>query len=221
MLQQRGKQTFKHVVIISGGSIGEWALAEIRQADITIAADNGALFLLRHGIAIDYAVGDFDSVSSEDKDRIEAASRSYQAYDPVDKDYTDTELAFQMALELQPSRLTLVGVTGSRFDHTLANVHLLVRALQQQIPCCIVDEFNRIYVTDSELVLHRLPEYSYCSLLPLSESAKGITLIGFQYPLHEAQLTIGQSLGISNVLLEDKGIITVHSGMLLVIMSKA
>lgn len=217
----RREHKAKSVVIVSGGELGAWALSEIRQAEITIAADSGALFLLRHGMAPDYAVGDFDSVSSEDKQWIAAKSRSFQACDPVDKNYTDTELAFQLALELQPSRLVLVGVTGTRFDHTLANVHLLAKSLKQQVPCCIVDPYNRIYVTDQELVIRKNKEYTYCSLLPLSEQVGGITLRGFQYPLTNAQLSIGQSLGISNLLVEEEGIITIRSGMLLVIMSKA
>ncbi|WP_187373782.1 thiamine diphosphokinase [Paenibacillus senegalensis] len=217
----QSEHTAKHIIIVSGGNLGEWALNEIRQAEVTIAADSGALFLLRHGITPDYAVGDFDSVSPEDKQWIAKNSRSYQAYDPIDKDYTDTELAFQLALKLQPSRLVLIGVTGTRFDHTLANVHLLARVLPLQIPCCIVNSCNRIYATDQELVIHKQPEYDYCSLLPLSEKVEGITLQGFQYPLSNAQLTIGQSLGISNVLLDDEGVIMIKSGMLLVVMSKA
>jgi thiamine pyrophosphokinase len=47
----------------------------------------------------------------------------------------------------------------------------------------------------------------------------GITLRGFQYPLTDATLTIGQSLGISNVLLEPEGTITIKEGLLLVIQS--
>ena len=41
---------------------------------------------------------------------------------------------------------------------------------------------------------------------------KGINLTGFRYPLHDATLRIGESLGISNVLEAEKGIIRVARG---------
>ncbi|MNJ03950.1 Thiamine pyrophosphokinase [compost metagenome] len=44
-------------------------------------------------------------------------------------------------------------------------------------------------------------------------------MLGFQYPLYEATLTLGQSLGISNVLLGSEGRITLREGLLLVIQS--
>ena len=58
------------------------------------------------------------------------------------------------------------------------------------------------------------------SLLPLTEAVTGITLTGFLYPLHEATVEIGQSIGISNKLLENEGLIKIRSGLLLVIESR-
>lgn len=211
-------QPHPQVAIVSGGALGEWALADIRQADIRIGADRGALFLLEHGFAPDLALGDFDSVSASERERIRSGSREFSECDPVDKDWTDTELAFRRAVAMAPREITLIGALGSRLDHSLANVHLLRTALERNIACCIVDKNNRVYLTDRTLQLRR-GVYSHVSLLPLTPEVRGITLTGFQYPLREATLTIGQSLGISNMLLEDEGIVEVGSGQLLVIQS--
>lgn len=207
------------IVIVGGGNLGTWAINEIATADITIGADSGALFLIRNGTRPDYAVGDFDSVTAEERQEIAENSQFFQSCDPVMKNYTDMELAFQKALELQPAEIALVGATGTRFDHTLANVHLLAKALNERIPCRLIDEHNLIMATDNRLRIAQ-QDYPYISLLPLSEQVTGITLTGFQYPLTNASLTIGQSLGISNALTAEQGQITVGSGKLLVIASK-
>ena len=63
-------------------------------------------------------------------------------------------------------------------------------------------------------------EFTYISLLPLTAAVKGITLDGFQYPLIDATLEMGQSLGISNKLQADTGSITIGEGLLLIIESR-
>ncbi|MDF2959010.1 MAG: thiamine pyrophosphokinae [Paenibacillus sp.] len=208
------------IVIFSGGSLGPWAVRLIRHDDLLIGADAGALFLIRQGLSPYLAAGDFDSVSEAEALEIESASRHYIECDPVMKDLTDTEMAFNWALDRQPAEIILCGVLGTRWDHSLANIHLLRKGLDAEIRCVIIDAHNEITVMDNRkpLKLHR-GRHSHVSLLPLSLDVTGITLEGFQYPLFNASLTIGQSLGISNVLLQPEGLITISGGLLLVIQS--
>ncbi|WP_282939277.1 thiamine diphosphokinase [Paenibacillus sp. RC67] len=208
------------IIIFSGGNLGPWALRLIQPGDLLVGADKGALFLLQHGFTPDLALGDFDSVTPEEALRIERDSKRFITCDPVMKDLTDTEMAMNWALEQQPTEIVLCGVLGTRWDHSLANLHLLRKGLEAGVLCSIVDAYNRITLTDNRrpLQIHN-NQYSHVSLLPLSLDVTGITLEGFQYPLHNATLTIGQSLGISNVLIEPVGVITISSGMLIVIQS--
>ncbi|MNP55870.1 Thiamine pyrophosphokinase [compost metagenome] len=74
-------------------------------------------------------------------------------------------------------------------------------------------------MTESTMVVNHLG-YTYVSLLPLTVEVTGITLDGFVYPLDNATLKLGQSLGISNKLSSDIGRVTVKSGSLLIIQSK-
>ena len=55
-----------------------------------------------------------------------------------------------------PEQLLLIGGLGTRFDHTLANVHLLRQTVEQGIDAWIIDKHNRIrLLADSELY-HRV-----------------------------------------------------------------
>jgi len=211
-------QTASRMLLFAGGNLGEWALDDIQNHDVLIGVDRGALFLVRHGLSPDLAIGDFDSVTEEELAEIRARSRQLMTCDPVMKDQTDTEMAFSWALERKPEEIILRGVLGTRFDHTLANVHLLLKALRAGVRCRIVDEKNEVMLIDKPARVTK-GRYTHVSLLPLSEQVTGITLEGFRYPLHRATLHIGDSLGISNVLQEDEGLIHVETGLLLVIKS--
>ncbi|MGO4184531.1 thiamine diphosphokinase, partial [Paenibacillus sp. TAF43_2] len=104
-------------------------------------------------------------------------------------------------------------------DHSLANVHLLALSSQQQVKMTIIDDHNKISLISDQLNIEQ-QGYPNVSLLPLSLKVEGITLDGFQYPLTDAELTIGQSLGISNVLVSSTGTISIRKGLLLVIQSR-
>jgi len=208
----------QRIVIVTGGTLGDWALREIRSGDMLVGSDRGALFLVRNGLTPDVALGDFDSVTADELEDIRAGSRSVEACDPINKNWTDTEMAFAWALERRPASIVLLGALGTRLDHSLANVHLLREGLAHGIACSIVDACNEVRLIDRPARIAR-GRFTHVSLLPLSPDVRGITLHGFQYPLHQATLRIGQSLGISNVLLGDSGLIELDSGLLLVIQS--
>lgn len=212
----------RRAVIYTGGELGPWALAIPRQGDYIIGADRGAAFLVRHRFTPDLAVGDFDSVSPVEFEAIQAVSGQTERCDPIDKDCSDTELAFRAAIESGSSEIIILGATGSRFDHSLANVHLLRKSLELGIPCRLLDACNEIQLTDRTLTIANPGQtYRYVSLLPLSLQVTGVTLSGFRYPLQDAVLELGQSVGltISNELIAEQGTIQVESGLLLVIQS--
>jgi thiamine pyrophosphokinase len=209
----------KRIIIFTGGSLGDWALQLIEPGDYLIGADGGALFLVSNGYQPDLSLGDFDSVTIDELAAIRTASKETLAYDPIDKDFTDTELAWKYAIDKNPDQLLLVGGLGTRFDHTLANVHLLRQTVEQGIDAWIIDKHNRIRLLANQATLSH-SEFTYISLLPLTAAVKGITLDGFQYPLIDATLEIGQSLGISNKLQADTGSITIGEGLLLIIESR-
>lgn len=209
----------RRILIFAGGDLGPWALEEIRSGDFIVGADRGALFLLQNKISVDYALGDFDSVTSEEFIAIKGWCQEAASCDPVEKDYTDSELAVIWALAQKPAEIVLLGVLGTRMDHSLANIHLLSKCLQKGISSRIVGEKNEIFLVDNDISISR-GHYSYVSILPLTIEVTGITLEGFQYPLNRATLQLGQALGVSNKILGEIGKISVETGQLLVIKSE-
>jgi len=209
------------IIIVSGGSLGDYALPYLESGARLIGADRGALWLIRQGFVPDLALGDFDSVTEEERKEIRRFSRAYADCDPIRKDLTDTEWAFAQALSERPSSIVLLGATGTRFDHTFANIQLLKKAADAGIPCRVIDANNEISLLsgDQSLPLRR-GVYEQVSLLPLSGIARGITLEGFLYPLSDAVLETGQSLGISNVILGETAVVHLKEGLLLVVQSK-
>ncbi|SET32532.1 thiamine diphosphokinase [Paenibacillus sp. NFR01] len=209
----------KRVVIVAGGTMTAELLNLLDEEDYIIGADRGALFLVSHGITPDLSVGDFDSVSPEEYEAIQKGSKEIMSCDPINKDLTDSELALDLALGLQPESILMTGVTGSRLDQTLAAIQMMTRAQQRQVNCTIVDAHNYITLTGSQAVVEDRG-YTYVSLLPLTPEVTGITLEGFQYPLDNATLKLGQSLAVSNRLLGATGTVAIESGLLLILQSK-
>lgn len=211
----------RRVLIFSGGQLDPSTLSYIQEGDFIIGADRGAAFLAEHHIPIHIAVGDFDSVTEQMKEKIEQACERFVACDPVFKDLTDTEMAFQLALERNPKQMLVFGVLGTRFDHSLANVHLLINTLNAGVDCRLIDPHNIIRMMNADKPLRvEQTDYTYASLLPVSPEVTGITLEGFLYPLDNATLRLGQSLAVSNELKAPIGTITISDGILLVMQSK-
>ncbi|MGM1044671.1 MAG: thiamine diphosphokinase [Bacillota bacterium] len=209
----------RRILIFTGGNLSTHLLEVIQKNDYIIGADRGALFLIENGINPNVSVGDFDSISTDQLHTVTSMSERIVQCDPIDKNLTDTELAFDVALELAPTEILLLGGTGTRMDHTLANIHMLLRGVQHQVHCSMLDDHNYITLTGSTCEVEDRG-FTYVSLLPLTPEVTGIDLEGFQYPLHNATLKIGQSLGISNRLSASRGTVKIEGGLLLIIQSK-
>ncbi|RED60284.1 thiamine diphosphokinase [Cohnella lupini] len=207
-------------LIFTGGTLDPWALEHLLPTDYIIGADRGAEFLTRNGYAPHLALGDFDSVTPDQMDRIRETAIELYTCDPIDKDWTDTELALREAIKRGFMEIVLLGAFGTRFDHVLGNVHLLRHASEHGCRLTLIDDHNEIRLCVDRLVLDAEPKFPYTSLLPLSLEVTGVTLKGFRYPLKDATLKLGWSIGVSNVLEASSGAISITDGLLLVIRSR-
>lgn len=211
-------------LIVTGGNIDLDLLNNYYNSNkdlLIIAVDKGLEALYKLNIMPHHIVGDLDSVNHEIlKHYNNISCVNIHKYMP-EKDYTDTDIALKLAINLHVSSITILGATGTRIDHMLANIHILTYTLDSQIPCYILDANNKIYLTDNSIILNKNEIYGrFISLIPLTTLVEGLTLKGFKYPLENYCLTIGKSLGISNELIEDTATISLKSGILIVIESK-
>ncbi len=212
------------VLIVTGGDISLSFMKEYlkdRSFYKIIAVDKGLEAVAALSLKPDYVIGDFDSVSKDVIDYYKTLEGVTVAeYNPM-KDATDTELAIQTAMELKPEEIVILGATGTRADHMIANISLLCLPLREHIKTYMVDEHNKIYMIDKDIVLHRQELHGpYVSLLPFTEKVEMVTLKGFLYPLKDKTFTLGSSLGISNEVTEEQASIQMGSGILLVIEAK-
>lgn len=214
----------KKILIISGGKIEEPFAVDYMKSqnfDVVIAADSGIEFLYRHQLKPDILVGDFDSANKEIvayyKNDPEVEFREFQP----EKDDTDTEIAVLLAIEKGADEVHLLGATGSRIDHMLANVALLGLLLERQIPAYLVDAQNRIRLINGRTLIEKAVQYGdYVSLLPFMGEVRGLTLTGFKYPLENYTMGGYHSIGVSNEIVEEKAVITMKNGILLMVESK-
>ncbi len=182
------------IVIISGGDINLELLKNYLKKhsnQTIIAVDKGLEALYKLNIIPNHVVGDLDSVNYNILNYYKSNSKiEFHEYIP-EKDFTDTDIALNLAISLKPSNITILGALGKRMDHALANIHVLKNALEAGIPCQILDVNNKIYLIDSYLELKKSELYGkYISLIPLTTLVTGLTLTGFKYCTHDFSLSI-------------------------------
>jgi thiamine pyrophosphokinase len=206
-------------IVLAGGDPVEPDLRTLLPDDaVVVAADSGLHQAELLGLRVDYVVGDLDSADPAAVERARAAGAVVERH-PTDKDATDLELAFDLARDRGAVRITVVGGSGGRLDHFLANVALLgsPRFADLEIDARLGDAY--VVVVQGG----RLPRVvtgtagSLVTLLPVGGDASGITTIGLQYPLRGATLRPGTSRGVSNMLVGEQASVALDQGTLLVI----
>jgi len=207
------------VNIVSGGRIGDhdFFREKITRMEncLIICCDGGVRHFQQTGIKPDVIIGDMDSIDP-------AQLVTYCSQDvkiikyPVSKDFTDTELALDYAINLKPEAIYIWGALGGRLDHTLANVFLLEKTKALPIKTYLIDEYCEAFLLSGDVTINKSAGQTV-SLIPISLQVEGITLRGFLYPLDNTILRMGESRAVSNIINEDEAKIIVRSGSLLVI----
>ena len=205
------------VVIFANGELtaGNKAVDLAEQAELIIAVDGGAHHCRTLGITPHILLGDLDSIDS-------ALLHSYEQNDvtihrhPVAKDETDLELALDLAIAEQATRITIFAALGGRWDMSFANLFLLAAPEYTGVEILLVEQRTTIGVCrgGKEQIL-TFPAGTTVSLLPINGDATGITLTGFKYPLTDQTLKFASSRGISNILLQPPGTVIFKSGIVL------
>lgn len=188
-------------------------------ADLIVTADAGARHCLALGLIPHLAVGDFDSGGPQLWAELRRLGVPVQSV-PAEKDQTDSHLALQAALTGGATELVLLGATGGRLDHTLANI-LLLPGLPPGTTAVIADAKNEVRLLQGpgRVALQGTPG-EYISLLPLAARVTGVSTEGLRYPLQAAELTWGESRGVSNEFTAAAAAVSAAAGALLIIRSR-
>lgn len=218
-------------VIVSGGNIerdfaldflGKLIKKTGRENLRLVAADKGMEFFMWAGMKPDIAVGDFDSLSEGGLEYLNRAEDMEIIRLKPEKDDSDTQSALNLAAEKGAAEVLLLGATGTRLDHVMANLGLLSLGKKRGHTISILDANNYITLIESGTVLKRKDRFGkYVSFFPVGGDVRGLTLEGFKYPLDKYHLTAADSgLTVSNEFAADTARVTYEAGTLMMIMSR-
>jgi thiamine pyrophosphokinase len=139
---------------------------------------------------------------------------------PPEKDETDAGLALFLCKEKCVREAHIVGATGGRLDHFLANIGILYRALCDGISYYIIDDYSCMYMKDRSFKVRKRDYFDkYISFMSYTDEVCGLSLSGFKYPLSDFTLVKESDRCISNEFIEPEGEVIFKSGILIVIES--
>jgi thiamine pyrophosphokinase len=187
-----------------------------------VGVDRGVFTLIEQEILPDRAFGDFDSVTQDEWNIIEGKVPQINRYMP-EKDETDLEIALNWAMEQKTDLIRIFGATGGRLDHFMGNIQLLMNGetLNNQTEVEIIDSQNTLsVVVPGTYSIDKDTSKDYISFVPVTNTVKNLTLVGFKYPLKNRNIFRGTTLCISNELIQSSGTFSFTNGILMVIRSR-
>lgn len=213
------------IVVIGGpleeGAIRRWYHQQLQHKENQkfqfIGVDGGCLKLMAEELPIDLAIGDFDSISVEDKETLKHYALNMIEF-PSEKDFTDFEEALMWVAKSYPQqKIHVLGAFGGRVDHAISCLWTMFRPeLQALIPyLSLEDEWNHIsFLIPGDYVIEKLNHTKYLSFITTSP-IKQLSLKNVKYTLNNQDYDFPIAL-ISNEFIEDKMEISFKSGGIIV-----
>lgn len=207
-------------LLISNGDIIDYNILKdlINKHDYIVCADGGINHLIHINKIPNVLIGDLDSINKRGLEFVEKHNINTVKY-PSMKDKTDTELSISYMINHDIKDITLIGVTGTRMDHTISNILLLKELNERKIKSRIIDNHNIIYFVNKFIKIRKRKDVNI-SIIPLSTNGITVYLKGFLYSLKNENIKFGSTLGISNKIIDKYGIIEIKKGNALIIESK-
>lgn len=204
------------VLVFANGAIEElgWVKPYLAEAVAIIAADGGLRYPVAAGRIPDLLIGDLDSLP-------DGAAESMGEWEmevirhPREKDETDLELALLLAVRRFPQATILIlGGTGGRLDHTLANILLLAHPDLIGRSICFLNDRELAWLVAGETEIIGRPGDTV-SLIPLGGAVRVIETTGLRWPLTGDTLAFGPARGISNEMTAERAMVRLESGLVL------
>lgn len=190
------------LIIVGGGAVDhDLLVAASRGAHGLVGADSGGDAIARAGLVPDAVIGDMDSLAD-----VSAFPASTRIIALAEQQTTD----FEKCLYSTRAPVTIAfGMTGGRFDHTLAALHAVARHARTR-KIILVDEHDLALGVPGSISLH-VGKGQRVSIYPLGrtgfQSSEGLL-----YPLDGLVMAQGETIGTSNLATADTITITVAQG---------
>ena len=186
---------------------------------LIVAADSGLALAEAAGIKPDWIVGDMDSLN--DANTLSHYPKEKVICYPVDKDYTDTEIALTLVWEKGCKDAWIIGGGGGRLDHILGIRDLFER---DRYPCRWITANEDIYCVDSTDAKNgclklALKQGKLVSVFPLGGGPWKALSRGLKWDLGNARWERGL-FGLSNVAITDEIEINAKQGRFIIILEE-
>jgi thiamine pyrophosphokinase len=182
------------LVIVGGGDVDTALLRELASAGAhLVGADGGGDVIAAAGLVPEAIIGDLDSLT--DPDGWTARTKIVRV---AEQDTTD----FEKALYSTRAPVTIaLGMTGGRFDHTLAALDAVLRHARER--SMILVDGHDIALALSSSFAFTVEKGERVSIHPLGP-VRFKSSLGLAYPLDGLVLAPGVRLGTSNVAAEGR-----------------
>lgn len=228
----------RSALVLSGGHLDAALCDRLlkergKKRPLLAAVDRGIDYFASRGICPDLATGDFDSASEEGLSFLSSLPKEECLLTRLnpEKDDTDTEHLLGQLLQMGVERAVLLGASGNRLDHVLANITLLNWALERGLILELVDENNylRMLGPGTTILSEKTPDPALLpaplweasiSLHPYSALVEDLSLTGLYYPL--SHFTLSREMAprcVSNRMAGERAEIRFSGGRLLLMVT--
>ncbi len=201
-------------IIFCSGKIEDYEYLKNKDFDncLIICADGGIRHARALNITPEVVIGDGDSWDEVPDD---AKIIKY----PTHKDFTDTNLCIEYAIEKGCTEIELLGAIGGRCDQEFSHYCLMAYGLSKNVSIKMSDELNEIWMQNKPFSLRR-GDKKYVSFFPYGSAVEGFSVKGLKYEAEniclKPYLVQASSNEFSN---QDTAEVTFKSGTLLIILS--
>lgn len=179
-------------------------------ADLIVGVDYGAYILAKKAVTMNFAIGDFDSVTKKELELVKKYTDKFIKL-PIKKDQTDSEAAILYMHGLGYYDITLIGDLGERLDHFLVNFRLVEK---YQVKYLL--ENNKIF--NLKTGIHQIKnDYQFLSLF--TSQACTLSLTGTKYEIEQASINYFDTYASANEIIAKFAIIDVLEGSVNIILS--
>lgn len=182
----------KRCVIVGGAKINDYEAIKkyIHAEDYMIYCDCGLLHENAIAQSADLIVGDFDSYDNPKRNTETIVL-------PHEKDDTDTMFAVKEGVKRGFEEFLLVGVVGGTFDHTFANISILLYLNALNKKAMIADDYSEMEViSDSKSFID--DGFEYFSVLSLDPVANDVSIKNAKYTLDNGKIEMKYQYAVRN-----------------------
>lgn len=197
-------------LVLNSPEIDGEVLAYLAPRSILIGVDGGLNSIATLNLSPDWVVGDFDSVEPGLIAQLPTKTKIWRV--PVEKEYTDMELALGLARTFRPHRLNILGLGGGeRFDHQLVNSLLLSNLARSGCEVNAWSGQQKITFTTKSKILYRAQGQMF-SVLTFSRSLT-VNIRGAKYQGVGLRISPGSGYGLGNEIIQPQALLGIRGGV--------